>query len=226
MTAEENPVILVAEDNQSVAEGYELWLGDDYEIHLTTDGQEALDAVNETVDVVILDRMMPKLSGKAVLQGIRDQELDCQVAMVTAVEADFDVIEMGFDAYVTKPPERAELIETIEQLLERKEASDAFQEYYSLMARKGALQARKTPSELAENEAYQELLDRIEAKRAAVDGSLGDLDEEIEFVSAVRKLESDDEPNEADGLLADSDLDDGFEDIELDEELPFEGEER
>jgi len=63
MTDQEQPVVLIAEDEQTIAEGYELWLSDQYEVRLTADGQEALDAVDDTVDVVLLDRMMPELSG-------------------------------------------------------------------------------------------------------------------------------------------------------------------
>jgi DNA-binding response OmpR family regulator len=67
MTDQERPSVLIAEDEASVAEGYELWLSDRYDIELATDGRAALDAVDDTVDVVLLDRMMPKLSGKQVL---------------------------------------------------------------------------------------------------------------------------------------------------------------
>jgi len=59
--------------------------------------------IDETVDVVLLDRMMPGMSGQEVLAAIRERGLDCRVAMVTAVDADFDVIEMGFDEYLGKP---------------------------------------------------------------------------------------------------------------------------
>lgn len=201
MTDQEKPTVLIVEDEPSVAEGYELWLTNHYEIKLAHDGQEALDAVDDTVDVVLLDRMMPELSGEQVLGEIRNRGIDCGVAMVTAVDPDFDVIEMGFDAYITKPPERQELIDTIEQLLNRATIDDTFQEYHSLMARKGALQAQKTEQELEGSEKYQELLERIETKRVEVDDDIGDMGSEIDFVSAVRGI---------------GDEDGGFEDIELD----------
>ena len=189
MTAQENPVILIAEDEPSVAEGYELWLADRYDVRLASNGQEALDAVDDTVDIVLLDRMMPELSGEQVLREVRNRGINCRVAMVTAVEPDFDVIEMGFDAYLTKPPDRQELIDTIEQLLNRATLDNTFQEYYSLMARKGALRAQKTEAELEGSDAYQELLERIEMKRLEVDHDLGDMDSEIDFVSAVREVD-------------------------------------
>lgn len=201
MTNQGEPVVLIAEDEASVAEGYELWLSDRYEIRLAADGREALDAVDDSVDVVLLDRMMPELSGKDVLDEIRDRGIDCRVAMVTAVEADFDVIEMGFDTYITKPPERDELIDTIEQLLNRATVDKNLQEYHSLMARKGALETQKTEDELAESE-YLDLLDRIETTRTKVDDHLGDMSSATEFVSAIQDLTDDgqDLDQESDGF--------------------------
>jgi len=190
MTDTDRPVVLIAEDEQSVAEGYDLWLRDRYETRLAADGQETLDMVDDTVDIVLLDRMMPERSGEQVLREIRERTLDCQVVMVTAVEPDFDVVEMGFDAYITKPPEREMLLDTIEQLLSRATADEEFREYHSLMARKGALEAEKTEEELAESEQYQALLDRIERQREEVDDDLGEMDEAVDFVSAVREIEA------------------------------------
>lgn len=203
MTDSTLPVVAIVEDEPAVAESYELWLAGEYEIRRAHDGLEALDVIDDTVDVVLLDRMMPKLSGEEVLQELRERGIDCGVVMVTAVEPDFDIVEMGFDAYVTKPPERANLIETIEQLLERATVSDALQEYHSLMARRGALEAEKGSAELDESDAYQDLLDRIEARRAEVDEGLGDMGSDIGFVSAVRELTGEpdtDDRGEPDGF--------------------------
>jgi DNA-binding response OmpR family regulator len=204
MTDSDPPVVLVAEDEQSVAEGYQLWLQDDYEVRLAADGQAALDAAGDDVDVVLLDRMMPELSGEQVLAAIRERGVDCRVAMVTAVEPDFDVVEMGFDAYVTKPPEREELLDTIDRLLQRAEMDDDFRTYHSLKAREAALRAQKTAEELDDNEAYRDLQERIEEARQAVDEDLGDMESDVDFVSAVREIE--------DG--ADGGEDDPWEDLE------------
>lgn len=192
MTDQETPVVLVAEDERSVAEGYELWLGDRYEVRIAGDGRAALDAVDDTVDVVLLDRMMPELSGTQVLSAIRERGVDCRVAMVMAVEADFDVIEMGFDAYITKPPDRAELIDTIERLLDRATLDEAFREYHSLMARKAALQSGKSEEELEGSAEYRELLDRIETAESEVDATIGDMGSASAFVGAVRELDDED----------------------------------
>ena len=185
----ENGVVLVVEDAPDVAETYRRWLASTYEVRVVEDGDTALSRLDESVDVVLLDRMMPETSGDEVLAEIRERGIDCRVAMVSAVDPDFDVVEMGFDAYVTKPPKRDELLSTIDRLLDRAELDDDLQEYYSLVARKGALEAEKSASELEDSEAYTTLLDRIDRAEAVVDDELGDLRSDTEFVGAVREID-------------------------------------
>ncbi|GAA0680099.1 response regulator [Natronoarchaeum mannanilyticum] len=189
----DRPVVLVVEDEPDVAETYERWLRSEYDVRVADDGPTALEELDGTVDVVLLDRMMPGMSGEEVLREIRDRGVDCRVAMVTAVDPDFDVIEMGFDEYVTKPPERDELLETVERLVDRASLDDEMQEYYALVARRSALEDEKTSEELADSEEYAELVDRIEAERATVDEDLGDMSSDRGFVGAVREIVDEDE---------------------------------
>lgn len=189
----DRPVVLVVEDEPDVAETYERWLQSTYDVRTAASGEEALERVEESVDVVLLDRMMQGISGEAVLEELRERGVDCRVAMVTAVNPDFDVIEMGFDEYVLKPPEREELHDTIERLLDRATLDQELQEYYSLVARKGALQTEKTDDELSASEEYAELLERIESMRASVDADLGDMAADTNFVGAVRQIVDTDE---------------------------------
>lgn len=203
----EQPMILIVEDEEEVAEGYKLWLSGEYDVEIVADGQAALDRVDDDVDVMLLDRMMPKVSGAQVLEKVRERGIDCRIAMVSAVEPDFDVIAMGFDAYITKPPEREELLDTVEQLLKRAALGDEMQEYHSMMARRGALEAQKTEQELAESEQYQQLLDEIDTKREQVDEGLGDMSSEVDFVSAVRGIADEDESPTGNGTAVDTEED-------------------
>ncbi|WP_435115821.1 response regulator [Halolamina sp. C58] len=199
MSESEAPVVLVVEDEPDVAETYRRWLQSDYEVRLAADGEAAIVAVDETVDVVLLDRMMPEMSGGEVLREIRERGIDCRVAMVTAVDPDFDVVEMGFDAYVSKPPQREELFETIERLLDRADLDEELQEYYSLVARRSALEAEKTDAELADSEQYEELLNRIDEAETDADDELGDMSSDTEFVGAVREIVDEELPDGAEG---------------------------
>jgi len=188
MTGSETPVVLIVEDEPDVAETYNLWLADDYQVRMAGSGDEGLAELDDEVDVVLLDRMMPGLSGDEVLERIRDRGLDCRVAMVTAVEPDFDILEMGFDAYLCKPIRSQQLHDTVENLLERSTYDDLLQEYYSLVEKQATLEATKSSAELADTQEYLDLRERVEALEADLSDTLGGIDDDGDFIATLRGL--------------------------------------
>lgn len=193
---DDQPTVLVVEDERALIELYVRWLEDDFEVLTAEGGEAALEQFDESVDVVLLDRLMPGMSGDEVLEAIRAQTLDCKVAMVTAVEPDFDVIDMGFDDYLTKPIERGELLETIDRLLSRSEFDSIEQELYALSSKQAALRASKPKEELDENEEFAELQLRIDELQADLDTTLPEMGDD-EFVAMVRDIEADDSGGES-----------------------------
>jgi len=116
----DGPTILVVDDEENVAGSYALWLEGEYRVETATSGEEALDALDESVAVILLDRRMPGLSGSEVLEELREREFDCRVALVTAVDPDFHIVDPAdFDAYLTKPVDRDDLVGAVESLLTR-----------------------------------------------------------------------------------------------------------
>jgi two-component system response regulator AdeR len=192
MDATDDPVVLVVEDEPDVAETYKLWLDLDYEVRLANSGADALEQLDEDVGVVLLDRMMPGMSGDEVLAEIRDRGYDCPVAIVSAVDPDFDIIEMGFDDYITKPPTADELRETIDDLLERSERAEKVREYRSLLSKRAMLEEQKAEKELTQSEAYTDLQERIDDLEADLDGEQDHLLDDAAFVGALREFEEDD----------------------------------
>ena len=188
MTGSETPVVLIVEDEPDVAETYNLWLADEYEVRMAESGDEGLSKLDEDVDVVLLDRMMPGLSGDEVLDRIRESGLDCRVAMVTAVEPDFDILEMGFDAYLCKPIRSDQLHETVENLLERSTYDDLLQEYYSLVEKQATLEATKSSAELADNDEYQNLQARMGDLQTDLSETLGGIEDDEDFIATLRGL--------------------------------------
>lgn len=174
---QDRPTILLVDDEPGLAELYAAWLGDTYTTRIAIGGEEALENLDETVDVVLLDRRMPTLSGDEVLEVINDRKMTCKVAMVTAVEPDFDILEMGFDDYLTKPVSQDDLRSTVESLILRGEYDAKLNELYSLATKRAALRKQKCPEELARNQEYQELIERIELLKAETDDLLGDIDD-------------------------------------------------
>ncbi|QSG14336.1 response regulator transcription factor [Halapricum desulfuricans] len=193
MSDPDAPVVLIVEDEPDVAETYNLWLQDGYEVRVAQNGDEALDMLDEDVDVVLLDRMMPGLSGDEVLSRIRESGYECRVAMVTAVEPDFDILEMGFDSYLTKPIRSEQLHETVENLLERSAYDGLLQEYYSLVEKQATLEATKSSAELAESDDYEELTERIDELRDDLSQTLGGIEDDDDFIATLRGLGNGDE---------------------------------
>lgn len=165
--------VLIVEDSRQLADLYAEQLGDSFTTTVAYDGEEALDILDEredSIDVVLLDRLMPGLSGDEVLETIRERDLECSVAMVTAVNPDFDIIQMGFDDYLTKPLKKEELRETVVRLATQSSYDEQVRDYLALVSKRAALEAEKSPEQLEHSNEYaqleQELLacrDRLEA---------------------------------------------------------------
>src|SRR6056297_2241232 len=192
MSEPDPPVVLIVEDEPDVAETYKLWLEGEYEVRMGKNGDEGLELLDDNVDVVLLDRMMPGLSGDEVLAHIRDEELDCRVAMVTAVEPDFDILEMGFDAYLSKPIRSEDLHDTVEKLLERSNYDDLLQEYYALVEKQATLETAKSGAELAESDEYEQLQGRIDELQDDLSRTMGGIEDDSDFITAIQQIGGDD----------------------------------
>jgi len=193
MSESDPPVVLIVEDEPDVAETYKLWLEGEYEVRMGQNGDEGLELLDETVDVVLLDRMMPGLSGDEVLSQIRERDLGCRVAMVTAVEPDFDILEMGFDAYLSKPIRSEQLHDTVTNLLERSEYDTLLQEYYALVEKQATLEATKSSAELADSDEYEALTEEIAELRDGLSDTLGGIEDDDDFIATLRGLSNGDE---------------------------------
>ena len=120
-----NGRILLADDEPDVVEpvGYAL-RRDAFEVECVRDGEAALAAArSKRFDLVILDVIMPKLSGLDVCRILR-AECDVRIIMLTARDAEVDRVlglELGADDYVTKPFSPAEVVSRVRALLRRRE---------------------------------------------------------------------------------------------------------
>jgi DNA-binding response OmpR family regulator len=169
--------VLVVDDEEGLADLYAIWLRDQFTVETAYDGQEALDALDDSVEVVLLDRQMPGISGDAVLDRVRDRDLDCRVAMVTAVEPELDIVDLGFDDYLRKPVDRDTLLETVNRLLRRSTYDDAVREYFAA-ARKHALLSESDDPSVTDSEEFQTLEGRLDELRGRLDDVVGDFDDD------------------------------------------------
>jgi DNA-binding response OmpR family regulator len=189
--SEERPVVLIVEDEPDLADLYATWLRDEYVPRVTYGGAEALEELDDEVSVVLLDRRMPEVSGDAVLEAIRDRDIDCRVAMVTAVEPDFDIVAMGFDDYLVKPVSKDVLRATVDNMHLRSSYDAGVQRLFSLASKKALLESEKSQTALADNPEYADLEAELGELRADLDETIRELGERDEFVSVYRDLERD-----------------------------------
>lgn len=123
--------ILIADDNEANVELLEAYLtGVDCDIEVAVDGQDTLDKVRSfKPDLVLLDVMMPKLSGFEVCKQIKeDPELKrIMILMVTALNELGDIeraVTAGTDDFLSKPVQQVELLKRVENMLKLKDVTD------------------------------------------------------------------------------------------------------
>jgi DNA-binding response OmpR family regulator len=117
--------ILVIEDDQSIALGIEKNLRfEGFRVLTARDGEEGLElAINKAPDAVILDVMLPRMSGFEVLKTLRKHEITIPVLMLTARDQEIDKImglDLGADDYITKPFSIGELLARVRACLRRR----------------------------------------------------------------------------------------------------------
>lgn len=182
VSSEETEVtVLVVDDEQKIVRAHERWLQDEYEVLTANSGEAALETIDETVDVALLDRMMPDMDGDEVVEEVRTRAAvqDCFLVMVSAAEPDFDIVELGFDDYVVKPAGEETLKSTIEDALQQQGASydEKVRELYSLSQKRAVLKEHKTQHELQNSEEKATLDERIAELRDQINEELSEVDD-------------------------------------------------
>ena len=123
--------ILIADDNPTNVELLEAYLSDlDCQILVATDGRDTLDKVATfQPDLILLDIMMPKLSGFEVCKKIREDPATrhIMILMVTALNEPGDIeraVAAGCDDFLSKPVNKLELNKRVENMLRLRHVTD------------------------------------------------------------------------------------------------------
>ena len=124
MAAQMAHTVLVVEDESSYVEALMVGLArEGFRVVVATDGAEALDRFDSVQpDVVLLDVMLPKISGLDVCRQLRKRS-QVPIIMVTAKGAEIDTVvglEVGADDYVTKPYRMRELVARMHAVMRRR----------------------------------------------------------------------------------------------------------
>ncbi|HUW19345.1 MAG TPA: response regulator [Sedimentisphaerales bacterium] len=128
---EKTPVILVVDDNQQNLELLQAYLEDlDCETVPAYDGLQALQIIaRQPPDLILLDVMMPKMSGFEVCKRVKNDPgtSDIPVIMVTALNEYGDIeraLDSGTDDFLSKPINKLELLTRVKTMLKLKHLSD------------------------------------------------------------------------------------------------------
>ena len=179
--------ILVVDDEQSVADGYALRLDSQYDgVETAYSGPETLDVLESTdVDVLLLDRRMPEMTGDEVLDEIRERGYGCRVIMVTAVDPDFDIVDMPFDDYLQKPIEKANLFAAIEQQRHAEQFDSDLEQYFAASSKIAVLEADKSEAQLADNKKYQRLKANAQKLETDLESRVDEFDDAVTTFSSI-----------------------------------------
>ena len=125
--------ILIVEDESSFSEALSFLLGKEgYEVAVAATGTDAIKQFNENgADLILLDLMIPEVSGVEVCKTIRTTS-QVPIIMLTAKDSEIDKVvglELGADDYVTKPYSSRELIARIKAVLRRGSGEDVATEH-------------------------------------------------------------------------------------------------
>jgi DNA-binding response OmpR family regulator len=175
----ERTTVLIVDDEREVADVYALRLDGTFETQVAYGGPEALDTLDESVDIVLLDRRMPDQSGDEVLAEVRERGYDCRVIMLTAVDPGSDIVEMNFDDYLCKPVKKDDLVSAIEQQLQVKQHDGRLGEYLEVCSKLSLLEDRLPPG----SEELDRLRRQADQLESELDGRLDDV-EDIDSLAA------------------------------------------
>ena len=180
-TDSDSQTVLVVEDEDRVADVFVTILSSFYTVRRASEGVEAIERIDETVDVVLLDRRMPEMSGDEILERIEAGGFDCRVAMISGVDPDFDVLDMGFDDYLIKPIRRDELLETVQRLIALDEYEEVYQKLSEKRIKRNIIEVEKSAAALEQSSEFQTLLDEI----SALEAQLYEMEAEQQFNERV-----------------------------------------
>lgn len=179
--------VLVVDDEKEVADAYALRLQDVCETETTYSGEAALETVTSTtIDVILLDRHMPAMSGDEVLARLDDRGFIGRVIMITAVDPGFNVIKLPFDDYLCKPVDREDLHAAIEHQ-RRVLLYEILGAYFSAESKRSVLASELPPEKRADSPEYADLERRVTRLRSRVERLLGEHQRPLETFDQIRR---------------------------------------
>ncbi|HEY7847889.1 MAG TPA: response regulator transcription factor [Candidatus Limnocylindria bacterium] len=136
--------ILLVEDDRTLRQALTFNLRrEDYDVRVAVDGEQAVAAGHDPrLDLIILDLMLPAMSGLEVLRRLRSEGVATPVIVLTAKRTEVDRVvglKVGADDYISKPFSLPELLARIEAMLRRQRRADSAGDAMEPVIRSGDL---------------------------------------------------------------------------------------
>jgi len=113
-TTASEATILFVDDEPAILDIYELLCGSEYNVITAENGKEALEAFGSHIDLAVIERDIPEISGDDVVQVLRREGYRTPIACVSAFDPGPEST-VEYDEYLTKPIENHELLAVIER---------------------------------------------------------------------------------------------------------------
>jgi len=148
--------LLVVDDSNDFRSLYTLWLGEEYEVRTAVNGVDALAELDETIDVVVLDREMPRKDGIAVAREVAAGEFDPAVVMVSGVVPDEELLDIPVDDYLEKPVTRDDIRSAVSRGMDLTECPPSIRRSLALETRLDIARESPETTDPAGSETYRQ----------------------------------------------------------------------
>ena len=179
--------VLVVDDEPDVAEAQAVRLRTTYETSIACGGEDALEQAGPGIDAILLDRRMPDVHGDDVLAKLRDRGYEGVIIMLTAVNPELNILEMGFDDYLQKPVDRETLLSTLARHLDARDTDDSLDEFFRITSKLQLLEADRTTEQLAESSEYAALERRADELEQALRAEMDEFDTVVGTHRAIER---------------------------------------
>ncbi|MFB6187472.1 MAG: response regulator transcription factor [Halobacteriaceae archaeon] len=166
MSASNAKNVLVVEDDDELANLYKDWLPNEISVTVVNTGTQFRETIDDTIDVVLMDRKLPDISGDKLVSDIRSSDITCSVVFISSVSPDSNIIGVDIDDYMTKPVSQEKLLNVLNRVFNRHRYNRQVQFYLALLTKRVRLD---TENKHLDETLRSFLNDKIEAVEQQLD---------------------------------------------------------
>ena len=157
MTNPQHPTVLIVDDDRPFVDMVSGWLSEEYNVLTAYSGTQALAVVDDSVEVILLERRMPEGAGDETIERLRERGTDVVISFLTSVEPDTNVVDLPVDGYIQKQISPLEIREQIAELVRQRSYHRTVRQLYSVVQKRAALETAHDQEVLSMDGNYRSL---------------------------------------------------------------------